>query len=392
MTDLRAPYSNPHPVSDPGVFTVLVVDDEPLSRRMMAANLKRAGFFVECCASGNEALEWIETRTPDLIVLDYEMPGLNGAEVCERIRSSLDPEIKDLPVILVTAHSSEIYEIACLEAGANDFLPKPVSWPVLKVRIEIQLRLRRYARELEEWREAHQADLISARITQETFMPATIPAVSGWEISAHYKPLIEVGGDIYGWKSIGKNQWAFWIADITGHGVAAALTTALASHLFNQAAENHRSSAKILAQVNRDFSDRVGGAAFMTACCVTLEADGKMIISNAGHPPVLIRRHNGRVESINPNKTILGLGNHPEFEASTVQLHPGDLALLYTDGLYALNSPKNKRFSPEIVAEALMEPRSQKRLEYLKERIASQSDGTAVDDDLTMIMLKRNDR
>src|SRR6188508_3145140 len=115
---------------------VLVVDDAADARRLFSRFLKAAGFSVKTAASGEEALQAIEKELPDIVMLDYEMPGLSGPQVCARIRASETVEIAELPVILVTAHTDEEEEIRCLKAGANDFVTKPVSRAVLQARIQ----------------------------------------------------------------------------------------------------------------------------------------------------------------------------------------------------------------------------------------------------------------
>src|SRR5690606_34261189 len=116
------------------------------------------------------------------------------AEVCARIRASQDPALREVPIITLTAHTGEAEEIACLEAGANDFVTKPVSRAVLLARIRTQIRLlalgnelRRQNTELARWRAAHEADLRAARVTQQTLIPTRPPPVRGWEVSTFYK-------------------------------------------------------------------------------------------------------------------------------------------------------------------------------------------------------------
>ena len=356
---------------------------------MMAISLEQTGFIVENATSWEEAEALIEKNSPDLIVLDYKLPDVNGADACARIRSSDNDGIRETPIIMLTAYSAE--EIECLNSGANDFVTKPVSSAVLEAHIQTQLRLRNYARELEEWRRVQTADLKLARSTQQALIPSSLPQINGWEVQARYRPLIEVGGDVYGWEPLEEGRWAFWMADGTGHGVAAALTTALTAHLFIKASEFHNSPAEILAYVNRDFTNRTSRQTFMTACCIVLSPDGCLRICNAGHPPVLVRRNNGQVESYCTNQTILGIGKQFEVPDMTVQLEPGDMAVLYTNGLYAMNSKYDERFTYKIVEKTLMLPPDQCVLPQLIDRIAAQSDGTPPDDDLSVIILMRKE-
>src|SRR5437762_13792680 len=89
--------------------------------------------------------------------------------------------------------------------------------------------------ELEAWRGNLEQDLDAAQRTQRSLIPATPPVLTGWEIAGFYRPVIQVGGDIYGWLRMCDGRMVFWIAGATGHGAAAALLTALAELLFTYA-------------------------------------------------------------------------------------------------------------------------------------------------------------
>jgi DNA-binding response OmpR family regulator len=369
---------------------VLVVDDAADARRLFSRFLKAAGFSVKTAASGEEALRSIAKDPPDVVLLDYEMPGLNGPEVCARIRASQTAEVAGLPVILVTAHTDEEEEIRCLEAGANDFVTKPVSRAVLQARLQTQLRLRAYARDLEEWRKAQEADLAAAQVTQRAIIPARFPNLAGWKFEVRFEPLIQVGGDIYGWQKLPDGSWLVWLADGTGHGAAAALLTALTAQLFRKAAEESSCPGEILDSVNREFRPVVAGSTFITAACVVLNANGKVRCSGAGHPPILIQRRDGSCESYRSERAMLGMGAETGGEISCSDLVPGDTVLLYTDGLYSLRSKSGERFSHEIVEQVLQtRPLDAEAIADLKKRLADESDGTAVDDDLTAIVIHR---
>jgi len=383
----------PHPGSPQAAERpprILIVDDDAAALRLLAVGLTGAGFDVATATSGEEALALITTSPPDALVLDYEMSGLNGAEVCARLRASEAVPVKELPVIMLTAHVAEADEIQCLESGANDFVTKPVSRAVLQARIQTQLRLRAYVRLLEEWRTIQEADLASARATQQAFLPDSEPDLPGWELYARFTPLIQVGGDIYGWQRLDDGRWLFWMADGTGHGAAAALITSLTAHLFSKAAETSGSPAEILASVNRDFLRVVGGSVFMTAFCAVIASDGVMTFCSAGHPPMLIKRQNGKVESYWPEKTILGLGEGLTIDDMTATLDKGDVALLYTDGLYSCKGQSGERLDHETVQRSVAEGAfGADPVADLIARVQAHSDGGALDDDLSVIALRR---
>ena len=117
------------------VATVLVVDDEPQIRRVLRATLSSNGYEVIEAQSGQEAIEMVVTERPELILLDVNMPGMNGLEACNKIRMSFDG-----PIIMVTVRNTERDKIAALDAGADDYVVKPFAIGELLARIRAALR------------------------------------------------------------------------------------------------------------------------------------------------------------------------------------------------------------------------------------------------------------
>ena len=101
---------------------ILVVDDDAMSRRVLAQLLSAAGYNCRICKDGSEALDAIQDRPPSVLLLDFDMPGPNGAEVLRRLRSDKDPTVAQIPAIMLTAHGSQQSEVSCLQAGADDFV------------------------------------------------------------------------------------------------------------------------------------------------------------------------------------------------------------------------------------------------------------------------------
>ena len=340
---------------------ILVVDDDAMSRKILVQVLASAGYECRECEDGTEALELIKAKQPSLLLLDFDMPGLNGAEVLKRLRSDSNPAVTQIPAIMLTGHGSEESEVRCLQAGADDFVTKPVNAAVLRARIETQLRLRSMRRqlerqndELEEWRYSLERDLAAARLTQQSLIPQKPPKLPGWEVASCYRPVIQVGGDIYGWLSMKDGRMLFWIADGTGHGAAAALLTTLAKLLFHHGSMENDTPAKVMQAVNNDFRSIFGASSFMTAMCIALDpVTGRASVVGAGHPPLLMARRSGGTESIASIAPPLGLIEHPRFTETIVDLNLGDAFLLYTDGLFGPAKGDRARLTPERLAKML---------------------------------------
>jgi sigma-B regulation protein RsbU (phosphoserine phosphatase) len=381
---------------------LLVVDDDAMSRRVLAQLLSAAGYNCRVSNDGSEALETIHARPPSLLLLDFDMPGLNGAEVLRRLRSDEDPTVAQIPAIMLTAHGSDQSEVSCLQAGADDFVTKPVNASVLRARIETQLRLRSMRRqlerqndELEKWRRDLERDLAAARLTQQSLIPQKPLLLPGWQIATCYHPVIQVGGDIYGWLRMKDGRVLFWIADGTGHGAAAALLTTLAKLLFHHGSMDHDSPASLMEAVDNDFRSTFGARSFMTAMCVALDpATGQAQVVGAGHPPLLVARHGGTTESIASVAPPLGMIKRAAFTETAIDLEPGDAFLLYTDGLLRWTKDERHRVTPGHLEKILdhSAPSAEALLKRIVAQTAPDNSAKIAPDDVAAIAVRREDR
>lgn len=129
------------PLGDPNLDrprSILLVDDEPLNRDMLSRRLGKAGYEVSTASDGTDALAQIQAKRPDLVLLDLLMPGMSGLDVLREIRRTVDPT--ELPVVVATALHETSFLVEAMEAGANDFVTKPLDFPVVLARVESQLR------------------------------------------------------------------------------------------------------------------------------------------------------------------------------------------------------------------------------------------------------------
>jgi phosphoserine phosphatase RsbU/P len=378
---------------------ILVVDDDATSRKILARTLASAGY--DCCEADNGlvGLNLVRSERPSLLLLDFDMPGLDGAEVLKRLRADNDPAVAQIPAIMLTGHGGEESEVLCLKAGADDFVTKPINIAVLHARIETQLRLRfmreqlqQQNDELEAWRRNLERDLAAAHLTQQSLIPQKPPRLPGWQVAAYYRPVIQVGGDIYGWLRMTDERTLFWIADATGHGASAALLTALAKLLFHHGSVEHNAPVAIMQAVNNDFRSIFGARSFMTAMCVALDPKtGRASVVGAGHPPLFVLRHGGSRELISSCAPPLGLAERSQFVRSIVNLGPGDTFILYTDGLYGGSHGDKRRLTPAQFAETL-DPSAlsaEALLTQMLKTTAPPEENGLLPDDMTAVVIRR---
>jgi len=323
--------------------SILVVDDTPANLQVLAGMLKDRGYKVRPVPNGKLALVAAQRDPPDLILLDINMPEMNGYEVCEHLKA--DDRLKGIPVIFISALTEQIDKVKAFALGGVDYLTKPFQMEELHARVETHLKLRRlqidleeYSRHLELARERIKLDLELARGVQRGFLPLRMPEVPGYEFFAHYESAYEVGGDYYDFIALPRNRIAVLLGDVAGKGVVAALLMAklCADARFCMLTESDPATAvtKLNSLMNKSgIADR-----FVTLVAVVLDPVSHTVtLVNAGHPPPLIyhRATCNVEEAISNEVTGLPLGVLDDFEYASCQvsLEPGDTILAFTDGV-----------------------------------------------------------
>ena len=180
-------------MSKPSNARILVVDDEPQNIRLLQIRLQADGYAVLAANSGQEALELVQENAPDLILLDIMMPGMNGFEVCQRIRA--EEATQFIPVVMVTALLEQEDRIKAIEAGADDFISKPFDSHEVLARVRSLVRIKKYHdaleqanRELRMHNERLDKELQMASEIQDSLMPQGITDLLGFHIVSHYTP------------------------------------------------------------------------------------------------------------------------------------------------------------------------------------------------------------
>jgi serine phosphatase RsbU (regulator of sigma subunit) len=319
------------------------VDDTPANLQVLAGMLKDRGYKVRPVPSGKLALLAAQRDPPDLILLDINMPEMNGYEVCEHLKA--DDKLKGIPIIFISALTEQLDKVKAFAIGGVDYLTKPFQMEELHGRVETHLKLRRLQIELEEYSRrlelAHERlklDLELARGVQRGFLPQRMPEVPGYEFFGYYESAFEVGGDYYDFISLSRQRMAVLLGDVAVKGVAAALLMAklIADARFCMLTEPDPSAAinKLNSLMNQSgIADR-----FVTLVAAILDPGSHTVtLVNAGHPSPLIYHRATRTvgEAIGNEVAGLPLGVLDGYEYASCQvcLEPGDSILAFTDGV-----------------------------------------------------------
>ena len=196
---------------------ILVVDDAPANLQIVRSILKD-DFMIRVATSGAKALDLAKAiPQPDLILLDVEMPEMDGYEVCRILKATL--EAKDIPVIFLTGKTETDDETKGFEVGAVDYIHKPFSPAVVKARVHTHLVLREAREQLARQLLFINSELEMAREIQLSILPQEIPRIKGLEITARYLPMSSVAGDFYDFILVDEKHLGILVADVSGHGL-----------------------------------------------------------------------------------------------------------------------------------------------------------------------------
>ncbi len=332
---------------------ILAVDDEPLNLQTLTAFLSPLGYNIITAKSGSEALDILQRNASiALVILDVMMPRLSGYDVARMIRQT--HQAHELPIIMLTAQGYPEDIVAGFEAGANDYLAKPVNRPELLARVKSLISLRDSAREHSEL-SILRHDVSIAHAIQNSLLPLSFPTTEGIRLSVRYLPMTDLGGDLYDFRLLPDGSCDVLIADASGHGIPAALISTMTSISYRLSGMGAGALCEKMSHINSVMCGYEHGQ-FITACLINISTDRRQLTySNAGHWPFLIiHRNNLAIESFRDEGVPLGWLPDAEYTERSVPLHAGDRIILFTDGLVECRNDSGTIFGIDRFKDAAM--------------------------------------
>jgi len=369
---------------------VLVVDDAPANVRIVNEILHDR-YKVRIATNGAKGLELAGSIPgPDLILLDVIMPGMDGYDVCAHLKAN--PSTKDIPVIFLTGQTETTDETRGFEVGAVDYIHKPFSPAVVAARVQTHLALRDTREQLERQLQVIRAELETARQIQLSILPQEIPWFPCLDIAARYIPMSSVAGDFYDFMVLDETRIGILVADVSGHGMPAALIASMLKVAFAAQADCASDPAAVLLGLNRALCGKFQGH-YVTAAYALIDTERKSVrYAGAGHPPLLLREEqSARTRCVLENGLFLGYFPGATYSTVEMPFRQGDWLALYTDGIPEMMNPSEEQFGEERLRVFLDEhsgiaagdfaDRLLRQLAQWSERAA----GEEPDDDVTLL-------
>jgi sigma-B regulation protein RsbU (phosphoserine phosphatase) len=378
---------------------ILIVDDTPVNLRLLSQMLAEQGYHVRPVPNGPLALAAARAEPPDLILLDIRMPEMDGYQVCERLKA--DAQTRDIPIIFVSALDATQDKVKAFSAGGVDYVTKPFRTEEVLARVGTHLALRALHEQLLEANARMAAELALAGEVQASFLPRQVPEVPGWLMSATLKPAREASGDFYDFISLPDGQWGIVVADVTDKGAGAALYMALSCTLIRTyAVEYPRRPERVLGAANRRILKDCSASQFVTVFYGVLDpTTGLLVYCNAGHcPPFRFGTRGDGVQELVRTGIPLGIYKDRTWRQETVQLDPGDVLVLYTDGITEAHHGPPLLFGKERLVESVQatlgaagsqHPSARELRDGLLADVHAFTGGAPRSDDIALIVLVR---
>jgi sigma-B regulation protein RsbU (phosphoserine phosphatase) len=334
---------------------ILIVDDTVANLQLLSKMLSVQGYRVRPVPSGTLALTAAAAEPPDLVLLDIRMPEMDGYEVCERLKA--DEETRDVPIIFISALDATEDKVKAFKAGGLDYITKPFQVEEVLARVETHLALRRLQRELEDANAKMEMELALAGEVQASFLPRELPTIPEWQVAVTLRPSRETSGDFYDVILLSNGRVGILAADVVDKGAGAALFMALSWTLLRAFSREYLEEPEsVLGAVNRRILEDTNAKQFVTAFYGILDpATGGLVYCNAGHcPPILISQNdNGAVERLTRTGVPLGIFAEQSWKQGIAQLDPGDVLVLYSDGITEARSMDDSFFGENRLIESV---------------------------------------
>ncbi len=352
------------------VRVCLVDDDEDyfVITRDLLSEIASYSFEVVWIDTYERALAEIPHSRFDVLLFDFRLGARNGLDLLRKIIASGI----GAPVIMLTGQGDREIDLEAMKAGAADYLVKG-KFDSTQLERSIRYSMDRFAtlemlrasrdslrsttKQLEMALKSINDELETARCVQKSLLPPTGDPLPGVQFSGVYLPCGAIGGDMYDVVKMDEKHVAFLVLDVCGHGVPAALITAMAKVSFTRCILRNRSPQWIFTQVNAELCRFMPEGRYVTGFLAVLDLEkGKLTFSRAGHPPALHASASGgrTVNNLSTGAPLIGCFTDSQFEESSVPVSSGDMIVFYTDGVAESVNQSNERYPMKAMEDILV--------------------------------------
>ncbi len=396
---------------------VAVIDDAKFMRVLVSSTLEEEGFDTISYGDPVEALEALTTTEEvNIVLVDYEMPELNGLEFIRKFK----PKERGIPAIMLTTETDVHLAVNCIRDGASDYLTKPFKKEELiavlkktdkdsrrtreqkRMFAELKIResqLRRKNRMLSRLYNELEEELSMASEIQKKLMPQSFPEIKGYKFSVKYKPSQDIGGDFYDLIQLDENNCALAFADVSGHGIPAALLSTMFKVYLVTHSQHMHDTAELMELLNELVVESFPSDKFISLFYMVIDGEKDVInYCKAAQEPAILVKKNGDIIELGDESQVLGLfskKDFPEllsFQQHTLKPEKGDKIFLYTDGINEAQNSSEEFYGIARLHKVLKnncEYSAEKMLDMVYRDLKDFLEGLPMQDDLTLFAIEK---
>jgi len=384
-------------------MNVLIAEDDALTRRMLEASLTKWGYNCQSARNGIEAWDYYEKGEYDLLITDWIMPGMNGVELCRKIRAHMTSNYTY--IILLTSLDSRDNVTQGFEVGVDDYIGKPFEPVELKARLKAGTRILNLERNLAGSNKRMKTDLKKAAKTLESLLPINKTGFNKLKFDWYFKPTAYIGGDLFNVLKLDENHIATYMIDVSGHGVSAALLATTLSHLLRPLIEHGgilkkydddgneviRKPREVAAELNMRFPIDEETSMYFTFFYAIIDTEKmEMQWVRAGHP-VPFRISDTGVTVLRGGNPPIGFIEEYCFSDETTRLTAGDRLILYSDGMIEPENNKGEQFGESRLTKIIEQNQDKPLGSLIKQTMATLTihcGDNYFDDDISLLIIE----
>jgi sigma-B regulation protein RsbU (phosphoserine phosphatase) len=373
---------------------LLVIDDDLAIQLLLSRTLTRSGYEVIVASNGVEGLEKAQHFQPALIICDWLMPQMNGLDVCRQIKAN--PNLSTTFFILLTALDSVEDRVKGLDAGADDFLCKPIEMNELQARVRAGLRLYQLSHDLQQQKQLLEAELAEAAEYVRSILPEPLISTQ-LQIDFRFLPCLQLGGDSFDYYWLDDDHLLLYLLDVSGHGLRSALPSLSVINLLRSqglSQVNYYYPLAVLQGLNKAFQMNTKNDKYFTIWYGVYNCKNRQLsYASAGHPPAILLSSNmfGKlsVQRLKTQGFPIGMFPESEYYSDIVEVKSNSSLYIFSDGIYEIEQEHNKILGLETFINILKEYQTSKNrnLDQLIYKLKSLYPKTNFDDDLSVMQI-----
>jgi phosphoserine phosphatase RsbU/P len=376
------------------MFEILIIDDDQSTQIFLTRILEKQGYKVITASTGEAGILRTLDSPPALIICDWIMPGLSGIEVCNLIKKN--PKLSTTFFILLTSLDSVANRVKGLDAGADDFITKPIEQNELQARVRAGLRLHQLSQDLQTQKLLLETELAEAKEYVKSLLP--LPVNKPLSIKFKFLPSRQLGGDCFDYNWLDADSLAIYLLDVAGHGLKATLPSISVLNLLRSRALkdlNYYQPSQVLAALNNTFQMNYQNDKYFTIWYgVYNRVSRQLTYSSAGHPPAIILSGNSPINTeVKRLKTPgMPVGMFPEakYVDASCYIEQSSTLYIFSDGAYEITQANGNLWSLEGLIQIFISLRYSvdNQLDYILDYLMNLNSKDIFEDDLSIVQVK----